>query len=485
MGQYLLLAVVLAILSFSFKSVGYALQKKGVDRIRASRAGTHQRIRDYLTNATWLIGQLFPFVGMALLIGAYAFGPISTLMPLMGIGLIVLALFCRFYLKEAIRPLEWLAIGFTVIGLVLINFPSMRPGGTPILDLPSMAADLQRPGSLLFLLLPNLIITVLLVRSALRSWRHSGSLFGVGAGIVGGTALIFQKPMSVGLRILFGDGPMDHLGAVLLSTFLMILLSLLAIAFANIGYNHGRGVLVAPLYSVFQMLFPTVGGMIIYGEWTGIHAVSITVRAAGIAVILLSMTVLSLTNELKLSPARNPDAERPMVSLIAAVAENNVIGRGNSMIWRIPEDLAHFREITMGHHVVMGRKTFETLTGPLEGRTLIVLTRKKNLRIRRPWQGKDDTVPLVVHSPEEAVRSARERGDTELFVAGGGEIYRHFWDQAQRIYLTRVHASFEGDIFFPSLGPEWVEEQREDRGEAHPFPISYVLYRRLRDERMT
>ena len=306
MGQNLLLAVVLAILSFSLKNVGYALQKKGVDRIRASRAGKRQRIRDYLTNATWLIGQLFPFAGMALLIAAYAFGPISTLMPLMGVGLIVLALFCRFYLKETIRPLEWLAIGLTVIGLALVNYPAGGIGGPPVLELSDMAENLKRSGSLLFLLIPNLIMAVLLVYSALSSWRHSGSLFGVGAGIVGGTALIFQKPMSVGLRILISGGPVEHLGTALLGTFLMITLSFFAIAFANIGYNHGRGVLVAPLYSVFQMLFPTVGGMIIYGEWTDIAPAGITIRAAGIGVILVCMAFLCLINELKLSPDAEP-----------------------------------------------------------------------------------------------------------------------------------------------------------------------------------
>lgn len=172
-----------------------------------------------------------------------------------------------------------------------------------------------------------------------------------------------------------------------------------------------------------------------------------------------------------------------IVSLIAAAAENDVIGRGNSLIWHIPEDLAHFRETTMGHHVVIGRKSFESLAGPLAGRILIVLTRKKNLHFHPSRLTADEAQPLVAHSPEEAEKLARERGESELFVAGGGQIYRLFWNLAQRIHLTRVHASFQGDTFFPSLGPEWIEERREDRRGAKPYPISFVLYRRRRDSR--
>jgi drug/metabolite transporter (DMT)-like permease len=284
--------------------VGYALQKRGVDRIRDLSTGRTQGVRDYLTNRTWLLGQAFPFMGMALLIAAYAFGPVSTLMPLMGVGLVVLAFFCRFYLKESIRPLEWLAIGMSVGGLALMNVPEAAgsaASAAPALNIPDMARRVARPGSLAFLLAPNVLILGLVTYSALTGWRHSGSLFGVGAGIVGGTALLFQKPMSVGLRIVLDGGATDRLFFVALSSFLMIFLSVAAIAAANIGYNHGRGVLVAPLYSVFQMLFPTLGGAVVYGEWRGLPWEVILARALGIVVILVSMAILALYNELKLS----------------------------------------------------------------------------------------------------------------------------------------------------------------------------------------
>jgi len=309
MGQNILLAVVLAVFSFSFKNVGYALQKRGVDRIRGRRKRQKQRVRDYLTNRTWLLGQAFPFVGMGLLIAAYAFGPVSTLMPLMGAGLVVLAFFCRFYLRESIRPLEWAAIGLTVAGLALMNIPdAAAPAASlvPAQDIPTMAERVARPASLLFLLAPNALMLALLVYSAVSGWRHSGSLFGVGAGIVGGTALLFQKPMSVGLRVLLGGQTASHAVFIAVSSLLMIFLSVAAIAAANIGYNHGRGVLVAPLYSVFQMLFPTIGGAVVYGEWRGLAWAVILARTLGIFVILVSMAVLALYNELKL--AKQPES---------------------------------------------------------------------------------------------------------------------------------------------------------------------------------
>jgi len=182
------------------------------------------------------------------------------------------------------------------------------------------------------------------------------------------------------------------------------------------------------------------------------------------------------------------------VSLIAAAAENGVIGSKNAMIWHIREDLARFRRTTMGHHVVLGRRSYESLGRPLEGRTLIVLSRQRGYDVR----GTGDSgaaagrgraagtgraeIPersvFVVHSDGEALALARRRGEEELFVAGGEEIYRLFLPAADRIYLTRLHAVYQGDAFFPALGPEWREVCRREDRSAGPVPISFLLYTR-------
>jgi multidrug transporter EmrE-like cation transporter len=300
MSRGIIVAIGMAVSSFSLKNIGYILQKKGVDQIRVLREGERQRLSDYLANRIWLLGQVFPFLGMGLLIAAYAFSPISTLMPFMGIGLVVLALFCRFYLKETIHTVEWLAIALTVIGLILVNWPTAEVREI-YPDISAIMTTFKKPVSLLFFILPCGIVLFLAVFSGRHSWKYAGSLFGVLAGIVGGTALIFQKPMSLGLKLLLRSGfDSSPILFILLCVFIFILLSLLAIVCVNIGYNHGRGILVAPLYAVFQMLFPTVGGVVLFHEWESLNTTEVLLKAVGIGIILSAMTILSLYNELKL-----------------------------------------------------------------------------------------------------------------------------------------------------------------------------------------
>jgi dihydrofolate reductase len=150
----------------------------------------------------------------------------------------------------------------------------------------------------------------------------------------------------------------------------------------------------------------------------------------------------------------------PEIALIAAVAENGVIGVDGEMPWHLPADLRHFKETTMGHPVVMGRLTYESIAadigGPLPGRTNIVLSR-----------GSPDLPAevVVVDSIQRAVDAAREAaGDTErVYVIGGATIYEQFLPRADRLVLTEIHDAYEGDTRFPSWDrSEWTERSRED-----------------------
>jgi dihydrofolate reductase len=148
---------------------------------------------------------------------------------------------------------------------------------------------------------------------------------------------------------------------------------------------------------------------------------------------------------------REQAAARPRLSLIVAVARNGVIGKDNRLPWRIPEDLKRFRALTMGHHIIMGRRTWESIGRPLPGRTSVVVTRQR-----------DYSAPgaLVAHSLPEALAACA--GDDEVFVIGGAEIYRAALRQTDRIYLTRVEADYEGDVAFPQIEAEqWEEASRE------------------------
>ena len=159
--------------------------------------------------------------------------------------------------------------------------------------------------------------------------------------------------------------------------------------------------------------------------------------------------------------------------MIAAVAENGVIGRDNDLPWRLPADLKRFKRTTMGHHLVMGRKTFESIGKALPGRTTVVISRG---RPELP-QG-----VRLAGSLEQAIEIAREAGDAEAFVAGGEAIFREALQTANRLYLTRVEAEVEGDRFFPEIDPgAWRLMTSERRGAdaRHAYPIEFQLLERI------
>lgn len=156
------------------------------------------------------------------------------------------------------------------------------------------------------------------------------------------------------------------------------------------------------------------------------------------------------------------------------MARNGVIGKDNGMPWRLRDDLRRFRKLTTGHCVLMGRKTFESLGKPLPGRTNIVITR------RRDWQAAGTE---VCHSLPEALDFARQSGETELFVIGGGEIYTALLPVADRMYLTRVLANVAGDAFFPEFDEgDWevFAEEARPAGEGNDFPFVFLDLERRR-----
>ncbi len=160
------------------------------------------------------------------------------------------------------------------------------------------------------------------------------------------------------------------------------------------------------------------------------------------------------------------------LSIIVAADENNVIGHGNSLIWKLPDDLKHFRKVTEGHTVIMGRKTFDSIGRPLPNRRNIVITRQKDLQI----SGCE-----VVQSLSAALDLVAS--EKEALIIGGSEIYLQTLEKADRIYLTRVHGEFIGDSFFPGLDPSvWKEvstrEHPEDEQHSHAFTF-FVYERRV------
>ena len=161
------------------------------------------------------------------------------------------------------------------------------------------------------------------------------------------------------------------------------------------------------------------------------------------------------------------------VALIVAVAENGVIGKDNDLIWHLPKDMRFFKETTIGHHVIMGRKNFESIPHkyrPLTDRTNIVITRQLGFKAEGC---------IVVNSVVAALDIAKNNGDTEPFIIGGGQIYKIALEQnlVDRIYLTKIHHTFDGDTFFPELNSEWKEINRQDcfSDEKNKYDYSFIV----------
>ena len=161
------------------------------------------------------------------------------------------------------------------------------------------------------------------------------------------------------------------------------------------------------------------------------------------------------------------------VSLIVAVSANGVIGKDNDLIWHLPRDMKFFKDTTKGHHVIMGRKNFESIPHkfkPLPNRTNVIITRQSD------YIAEDC---IVVNSVEESIEVAKKNGDEEPFIIGGGQIYKIALENnlIERIYLTRIHHNFEGDTFFPNLAEDWKVITREDckADEKNKYDYSFLV----------
>ncbi|MEY3416785.1 MAG: hypothetical protein RL711_412 [Bacteroidota bacterium] len=162
-----------------------------------------------------------------------------------------------------------------------------------------------------------------------------------------------------------------------------------------------------------------------------------------------------------------------ITSIIVAFAQNRAIGKDNQLLWHLPADLKYFRQLTTHHHIVMGRKTYESIGKPLPNRTTVIITRDQHY---------EAAGCLVVHSLAKALEICRENQETEAFIIGGGEIYAQSLVLADKLYVTEVKAEVPGDVFFPAIdGTMFKETWREPhfKDEKHAFDFDFVTFVRL------
>jgi dihydrofolate reductase len=156
-----------------------------------------------------------------------------------------------------------------------------------------------------------------------------------------------------------------------------------------------------------------------------------------------------------------------IVSNVVVVDENLGIGRNNQLLVHFPADLKHFKQLTVGHTVIMGRKTYESMGKALSNRRNIIITRQKDYKLPDAE---------VANSLQQALDSCI--GENEVFVIGGAEIFNQSLPESDKIYLTRIYASFDADTFFPQIGNEWKVAEKEDHiaDEKNPFNYSFITY---------
>lgn len=157
-----------------------------------------------------------------------------------------------------------------------------------------------------------------------------------------------------------------------------------------------------------------------------------------------------------------------MIVMIAAVAENNALGKDNELVWHLPNDFKRFKELTSGHYIIMGRKTFESFPKPLPNRTHIVITRQQNYQ---------PDGCIVVNSIENAIKACPE--NETIYIIGGGEIYNQALAFSDTIEITKVHGEFEADAFFPEIkAEEWelVQSDFNAKDERHLYDYTYQTF---------
>ena len=158
-------------------------------------------------------------------------------------------------------------------------------------------------------------------------------------------------------------------------------------------------------------------------------------------------------------------------SIIVAQSQNRVIGIDNTLPWHLPADLKRFKAITMGHHMIMGRKTYESIGKPLPGRTSVVITRNKDL----VFEG-----CVMAHSLKEAFEIAQKNNDEEAFVIGGADLIKQAIDVCDKLYLTNIHQDFNGDTFLEPLSSKWkeIEYITNEPDEKNVYSYSFVTYKK-------
>ena len=288
-------SVLLAALAFSLLNVGLALEKKGASSLPAIEgAGALRSLKNFLTNPTWLIGFVFTMVQMGFLWAALGLGSMSLVAPMAGVGLVVLAAFSHFYLHEPVSRPMLAGIGLVIGGIAILG--ATHPGEPSPLGAGEALALALKPSALAVFAAMATLAVVPVVLSVRASWRAADVACGLASGAATALATVAARVMMAGLGTAGDDG---GVGAVLLRAQTWPLLVLIvggnagSMVVQQFGFQRGRAVVLAPIFTVATVVLPALAGVAVFGEWAGFGAAAVAVQVGALLLVLTGTAVLS------------------------------------------------------------------------------------------------------------------------------------------------------------------------------------------------
>ncbi len=295
-----ILAILLGLLAYAVLNIGLVLEKKGADTLPAIEAtSAWGNMKNFLGCKIWLLGLILTSMQWVFLFWALALAPLSLITPLLGVGLAVLTIFSHFYLHETIKRIELMGIGIIIVGIALIGSTALPE--TSEYTVQEMFGLFGTAPALLFLLGISVAAALLCSYSILKEYKFAPAIvFGFAAGVGAGIGGTFTKGMTSGFNNLSAA-----VGDITWWLMLLIMIAgnLFSLVFLQIGFQKGKAVIVAPIYSVLGMILPVLSGIIILGEWNTQPLVNIILQIVGLIVITVGIIILSFYGEKKKSKA--------------------------------------------------------------------------------------------------------------------------------------------------------------------------------------
>ena len=293
----LILAISFGLIAYSALNIGMVLEKKGASTLpQIENTSALDNLKNFLGCKVWVIGVSITSLQVIFLMIALTMAPLSLISPLFGFGLVVLAFFSKLYLNEDINKIEYAGIGVTILGIILLGlFSNPNEINYTVNEIASL---FFAPFSLFFFLSIIIFTMIVCTYSILNNYKLAAIIFGFASGIAGAFGNIFMKGVSSGV------GQFSLQSTIINFVWIiMLILSFTGSGFSmmllQIGFQKGKAVLVAPIYSIIAMIYPTISGIIILGEWSGQLLLNILIQSVGIIIIVLGIIILSFYNELK------------------------------------------------------------------------------------------------------------------------------------------------------------------------------------------